>query len=318
MRRLSFLKTAVYKALDVADKIFPRRYAEVRSEIPLSVVIPTHPKDLDLAEICIQCLRKNLRHPLEGIYVVSPPSDEARSFCERVGEKGDVHYINEKESYPFTHDEVKAEFARFQARTAPSWLFQQLLKLNCDAVTENEHVLILDADTMLLRPRIFFDGQTLFQDFSHENNPMYYMTHERLTGQRVRPLFSFVCHHMFAQRSILQALRARIEEQTGMGWWRAIIDAQRDEHWPGKYLNREGPFNYFSEYETYIHFALGRYEKVKKEYFFNFNAKDLELESQEIPEHLRTLCSYFKWASYHRHLNSAMEQRARQAIRENS
>jgi hypothetical protein len=86
-----------------------------------------------------------------------------------------------------------------------TWVLQQLLKVIAVSGSEAEAVLVVDADTILLRKRKWFNesGQQLLQP-SEEFNSEYYSFLAQFGISKIPPEFSLVSHHMIIQPRILK------------------------------------------------------------------------------------------------------------------
>ncbi len=296
IRRLHHLQSWFHRGLKALDRVKPLPPPSGPgpwSDVPVSLVIPLHPKDLAVAEHALRHARHHVCHPIEECLILAPPDDRARRFADR----HECRFVDENEALGVSLPEVEERLAR-HGFPRSGWIYQQLLKLGCDQHLKTDHALILDADTLLLRPRVFFDGATLFQDLSHERNHLYRKAHRMLMGTRIRCPFSFVCHHMFLEKRILQSLRQTIEDRTAQSWWEAILALADPALWTETEL-RSLPFNFFSEYETYANFSLPFYQKVRFRYFMNHGARDFDPAMRNIPWYVKNLPSRYQWASFH-------------------
>lgn len=123
-------------------------------------------------------------------------------------------------------------------RAAARWYYQQLLKFAVVSALEVEDVLVLDADTVLLkdlrlRPTPFYT--------TNEVNDPYFDHYHRLTGRQRTLSKSAVANFMFFEPATMRKMLIDIEERHSMEWWRAIITIANDIP----------SITAFSEYETY-------------------------------------------------------------------
>jgi Family of unknown function (DUF6492) len=207
-----------------------------RSAIEVEVVIPAVEKDLETLPYAIEGVRKNLQHPIKRIWVVAPDCPSVRQISERLG----VCFIDEAKVAPLRRDEIHYVVA---GKDRSGWLLQQLIKLNADCIVETDHLLVLDADTVLIRPcRLEIGGRSVLYAADEYHRP-YYEAYERLLGKRPGSLLSFVCHYMLFERSVLSRLRDAIERRSGKPWAAAIAGTIDKNEASG-----------FSEYETYGNF----------------------------------------------------------------
>ena len=224
----------------------------VQSSIPIDILIPVIEKDLDVLEHTIVFARRHVMHPIGNIYIVAPDREVIRACAERLG----CVFVNEADVLPIQFQDIDY-YPEGQDRRG--WLFQQLLKLSADTIGISEHVLILDADTLLIRPQSFAcKGRTIFHCADEMHMP-YRKMYQRLIGADVKGVFSFVSHHMLMERSKLQHLKHHIESVHNVPWFQAILNLIDRQEGSG-----------FSEYETYAQFVLENYpDEFLQLYFFN-------------------------------------------------
>ncbi|ANE46232.1 hypothetical protein SY83_08060 [Paenibacillus swuensis] len=199
----------------------------------IDVFIPAIEKDLGTLPYVIDSLRKYVRHPLGTIYIVSPESSKIRRMCARKS----CNFVHEGTVLPISKKDIHYRSARWDRS---GWLLQQLLKLSGDRVCTASHYLVIDADTILIRPHTFkSDGKTVFY-YRKWSQPEYFRTHRKLMGTSAKAPHSFVAHYMLFERAKVAALKKRIEARHGMPWYRAILRS----------IDRTQQFG-FSEFETY-------------------------------------------------------------------
>ena len=263
------------------------------SEEEITLVMTLHPKDLWIAREAVVFAQKNVLHPIREILIISPANNEVRAWAEDSG----FRWIDEEEVKTLSVAEVRAGLPD-HASNRDTWIFQQLLKLAADSLVKTDCYLILDADTLLLKPRVFKRGEERWLDFSHERNLLYLKSYKALLGRKARLLPSYVCHHLFIEKSHLKSLKAAIHEVMGLPWDRAIVLIAKGEHWSDKDKGID-PFNFFSEYELYNNWLLGQEGEFHFQYFRNYAARNFNPEPSEIRELVCRLPSFYQWASFH-------------------
>lgn len=293
-----YLRSAFDVVLKVLDKVplFRRGQgdsASLRSEVPVSVLIPAHPKDIWIATYAVKYLRKNLLHPISEIVVVSPSDEVIEQFCQREG----LTWLNENATLGLTIKEIEERFPE-RAKNRKGWMFQQLIKLSADHLCQEEHILVLDADTLLLQKKAFLAEGTLSLDYSHERNLLYLKAYRSLLGDAPSSWKSFVTHYMFMEKSLLLDMKEKIAAQTGKKWDEAILSLVSEEIWTEKDLSIR-PFNFFSEYETYGNFAKQYHPSVRSHYFRNFSPRNFDPSSIDVDKFVAELPSFYQWASFH-------------------
>ena len=208
----------------------------------IDVVIPTTDKDLNKLSLVIPSLA-NIQHHIDNIYLVAPDSDFIRGFCN----KYNCTFIDENTVLDITVKDIDYKPCGMDRS---GWIFQQLLKLNCDKICKNEYILVADSDTVFTRKQFFVKRNKMVFDCSDEYHAPYFTSYKKLLGLNKRFALSFVAHHMLFKKSFLSEMKQKIEEYTHKKWVDAIIDnldpAQTSS---------------FSEYETYGNYMYYNHRK---------------------------------------------------------
>ncbi|MGO4728853.1 DUF6492 family protein [Paenibacillus sp. 2KB_22] len=206
----------------------------------IDVLIPAIEKDLSTLPKVIDSIRRYVRHPIGQIYIVSPTSNKIRNLCSRKH----CIFVNERSVLPITKNDIDYQSSRWDRS---GWLYQQLLKMNGDHIVRAKHFLVMDADTVLIKPHSFIvENKTVFycRDWSQ---PEYFNTYRKLLGMKAPRPRSFVTHYMLFEKSKLSALKKKIETIHQLPWYKAIISN----------INKKKQFG-FSEYETYANFMYSK------------------------------------------------------------
>lgn len=254
------------------------------SNVKLDVFIPAVEKDLEVLPYTIDSARENVRHPINEIIIVSPESEKIKGLCIAK----ECRFVNENSVLPITKNEVKY----YENKVDRSgWLFQQLLKLSGDTVCSQNYYLVIDADTILLRPQIFRHNQKTLFNCSKEYHKPYSMMYEDLLGRKPVCPVSFVSHYMLFEKEKVGKLKEVIEARNKLKWYAAVIN---------KANSGEGKF---SEYETYGNFVLAYCpNQAVTNYYFNKSLPREEL--RKIDKLKNDLPRKFKSVSFHSY-NSA-------------
>ncbi|MBU6147998.1 MAG: hypothetical protein KGP10_07495 [Actinomycetales bacterium] len=89
------------------------------------------------------------------------------------------------------------------------WVRQQVLKIGAVALAPDPTpTLVVDADTILLRPRTWLVGTRQLLSISHEFTCEYARHAERVLGRRAEHPYSFVTHHQLWQPDLLLGMLA--------------------------------------------------------------------------------------------------------------
>jgi len=225
--------------------------------VELDLVLTVIEKDLPILPFTIVNARKYILHNIKNIYIVAPEKEVFKTFCKQ----HNCEYINETKILSIQKQDIHYNF---KGKDRSGWLFQQLLKLNSDKFCKSENICILDSDTVLIKPRIYFKTRKNILDFSDEFHLPYFITYEKLTGLKHKIPVSFVCHNMLFEKKKLQKLKKHIEKITHKDFNHAILDCID-----------ENEISCFSEYETYANFVLQNYKsEYKIEYWNNISLKN--------------------------------------------
>jgi hypothetical protein len=251
-----------------------------RSDVPLDVLIPAHPKDLVTLPYAVSGLRHNVNHPLNKIYVVTADTADARRQCSSL----QCELVSESTILPITPGEIDY---RPGGVDRARWLFQQLLKLSVDTLAETAHCLIIDADTLLIRPQVFVWRDRCVLPVGDDLHTDYLRAYERLTGERAHPGLSFTAHHILVSVELLTQLKSEIATRHGCTWYNAILRS----------IDREAHSS-VSDYDLYGHWAL-RHSRRRPilTHWRNIALKRARLT--ELPTLLPDLAQRYKAVSLH-------------------
>ena len=202
------------------------------SKIPIDVIIPVIEKDLDTLSLTIESLRANVLQPIKNIYLIAPESEKLRQIAK------------EKQCVFILEDTVLPVFSKKTKRKG--WLKQQYIKLNADTVGACEHFLVIDADTILIRPQVFVLPGKEVLNILHD----YWLSRKKMVkvalGYKKLHNVDFTSHHMLMSKLKLKELKHHLETLHKKSWQDALdsIDI---------------PDGSFSEYELYGNFVAQRF-----------------------------------------------------------
>lgn len=198
---------------------------------PITVVVPAVEKDADVLDRCLAAARRYVQHPIEALWVVAPDSASIRALAARYG----ATWVHEDTLLPRPAKELKTR----------GWVLQQLIKFGAAASAPTPDYLVLDADTLFVRPQCFFRrGRTVLR-YSDQYELLYNRSLQLVFGHPRRHPVSFVTHHSLFHRDRVRALLNFMETRFGMPWWQAILSEMDQGHLIS-----------FSEYELYGHFIV--------------------------------------------------------------
>lgn len=255
----------------------------LQSTIPIDILITCLPKDIDILPLTLKSVLEHIKHKIDTIYIVAPAGKEIQDHCT----SNHYTFINEKDVLGFDKSYIKYEV---DGLDRSGWLLQQLLKLSGDTICNNEHFLIIDADTLFIKQRTFKINKKTIIDFSDEYHLPYFRTYEKLLKLEHRSPVSYICHYMLFEKKKLKQLKKHIEFVNQCKWYDAIIKSID----PGESSS-------FSEFETYANFVLDKYrDQYILEYWFN---KSLSKTNTTIENDISTYSKNYKTISYHTYNN---------------
>lgn len=207
----------------------------------IDVLIPAIEKDLGTLPYTIDSVRKHVKHPIGRIMIVAPQSKRIQALCRRKN----CTFINERNVLPITKKDIPY---RTKYADRSGWLYQQLLKLAGSNLSKQNYYLVIDADTILIRPHLFLvNGRTVYY-CRNWSRPEYFRTYHKLLGKKASAPRSFVTHYMLFEKAKLTHMKRKIEAKHNTRWYQAIIKKTNKRSYAG-----------FSEFETYGNFVHSHY-----------------------------------------------------------
>ncbi|WP_028562195.1 DUF6492 family protein [Paenibacillus pinihumi] len=251
------------------------------SRIVIDVFIPAIEKDLGTLPYVIDSVRKHVKHPIDRIMIVSPDRPAIRKAIAKKG----CTFVNERNVLPFTKQDINYRSKRWERS---GWLYQQLLKLGGERFGNQRHYLVIDADTILLRPHRFKSGEKFIFYSRKWSQDEYFNTYSRLLGKKASAPRSFVAHYMLFDKKKVRELKQTIEKRHGVKWYSAILRS----------INKKKQFG-FSEFETYGNFLYAR--NASRVSFKRALNKSLgQSYSALAPARKKSLAKAFRSLSFHK------------------
>ena len=250
-------KNLIFFSILLSSIFFPligyQTYEDQNASFPyIDVVIPSIDKDLETLNLCIRGIKKYGSNVRRVIVVSSKKlTNEAEWFDE-------AYFPFDKYSVAYELNQRNLKNTEKYLSVKPSrvgWYFQQLLKLYAPFVIPDisPNVLILDSDTIFLKPVEFIDryGRALYNTGIEYNLP-YFEHFKRFLPSlsRLDPKVSGICHHMLFQRHFLEDLFDRVEALHEEELWAAFCKCVDP---------KQLPYSGASEYEIYFSFIFSNY-----------------------------------------------------------
>ncbi len=201
----------------------------------MDVVIPCHPKDYEILNMCID----GIKNQVSNVYIITP--------YEFTCADPNVHFIRD-DAFPFTRSAVQ-ELLPPSEHDVVHWYFQQLLKLYAPQVIQglSENFIVLDADVVVLKPIKFMtpSGIHRFGMVPSDEKENKYTRHM----QRLHPEFvtssqtNGVCDFQIWNAGVLDEIFKKVEEHHGNDkkFWQIFLEQVQET---------QGA----SEYEMYFHY----------------------------------------------------------------
>jgi hypothetical protein len=247
---------------------------------PIDVLIPAIEKDLATLPHVIDAVRKYVKHPIREIMIVAPRKQRILDLCAKKG----CRFVHEDTVLPITKKNIHYQSKRWDRS---GWLYQQLLKLGGDKVCSSKHYLVIDADTVLIRPHVFKVGNKTVFYCRNWSQDEYFKTYRKLMGKSRSSRSSFVTHYMLFNKSKVKQLKQAIESKHHSSWYSAIM----------KSMNKSKQFA-FSEFETYGNFLYST--EPEKMILKPANNKSLHSSFSQIsPSKMSSLTKSYRSISFH-------------------
>lgn len=246
----------------------------------IDVLIPAIEKDLGTLPLVIDGIRKYVKHPIGEILIVAPKRKRILELCRKKG----CRFVHEDTVLPITKKDI-----HYQSNTwdRSGWLYQQLLKLSGDTLCSSKYYLVIDADTVLIRPHVFKVGSKTVFYCRNWSQDEYFNTYRKLMGRRRSARLSFVTHYMLFDKSKVTQLKKAIEARHRRSWYAAIMRS----------MNKSKQFA-FSEFETYGNYLYSSAsDKMILKPALN---KSLNLRASEIPWKAAALANTYRSISLHK------------------
>ena len=216
----------------------------------IDILILITAKDLEIANATIKYAKLSSFNPIGSIYLIVP----ARDF-EMIN-KEVVLFQNDIKIKLISEDDVIGHSTRSLIESKRpdrfGWILQQVIVTKFISASKTSGVLVIDADTVLLKSKIWLRSnkqQVLMPTL--EFHPSYYRFLENYKEIYKLCTHSFVSHHMVFQPEILRELTSH---------WNHDIDIVLNEAFDYSNENDMSPF--CLKYEFYAQFLISNYPEL--------------------------------------------------------
>lgn len=227
----------------------PVKAALAPDELPeIEVIFVSKLEDIQILKLAVNSIVKNSINPISRV-VIAVPADQYVSTSEyffNSDVRKLVDVISENELVP----RAAIELIREKSPKRFGWIMQQILVASFILSTKSENVLIVDSDTLIIRPQVWIDRfkvQILMPTF--ELHLPYYKFFQHISDKYPKPRMSFVSHHMLVQTSIFREVYQIFGGDVYNALERAFTFAD---------LSDNSPFDL--KYEIYAQYLINNYK----------------------------------------------------------
>jgi len=169
----------------------------------IEVIFVSKIEDIEILGLAVNLVVQNSLNPITQIIIAVPEHqlNSSREYFFRTQYHNLIEVISENQLAP------KSVIALIKEKSPErfGWILQQVLVAGHILKTESEFVLVVDSDTLIIRPQVWVDKfkrQILMPTF--ELHLPYYRFFRDLSAKYPKPEISFVSHHMLIQTSIFR------------------------------------------------------------------------------------------------------------------
>jgi hypothetical protein len=240
---------------------------ELPNEKPgITVMIPCSSKDFPMLPTVIFAARSNIRNPILEIVVVTPDVDLVPKNLGPIKIMSDNHFLGQQ----------KVKNLLTNLKLDSGWIKQQLIKILFCLQSAETNILVLDADTILTKPKLYVSGNMQILSFAYEYHSPYIQHLKRFLPFVHDFGLTFVTHHQLWQKDIVHD----IWSGSGLKDWLHSMD--KNELSPISEYNTYGlyMYNFHSERVRLSRFAN---EQFSRKLLENFD-EDLEAACAKFPD----------------------------------
>lgn len=233
-------------------------------EITIDVAICCIDKDEQVLDSCIRGVKNYVEHKIKNIYLIAPKHSKA---IQKISSQEGCILIDEDSILPIQKSDIDYTV---KGKDRSGWLFQQFLKLHLDLISDSENVFVIDADTVLIKPKVLISKKKTVFDIADEYHDAYFKTIGKLLDYKKYMKVSCVSHMMILNRKILKDLRKKVEQHTGKDFIYSIVD-----------LIDCNETSFFSEFELYANYFISTFPREFRLRYW----RNCSLPSKNIDKH---------------------------------
>jgi hypothetical protein len=227
----------------------PTKILRAADDLPeIEVIFVSKLEDIQILGLAVNSVVKNSINPISRV-VIAVPENQVRSTSEyffNSSNEAPIEVISENNLVP----QSAIELIKQRCPERFGWILQQILVASFILSTKSENVLVVDSDTLIIRPQVWIDNaqrQILMPTF--ELHSPYYDFFQHVSAKYPTPRLSFVSHHMLVQASIFR----EVYEVFG-----GDINTALEQAFSFSDLSDNSPFDL--KYEIYAQYLINNYK----------------------------------------------------------
>jgi hypothetical protein len=241
----------------------------------IDIAIPCHKNDFDNLPLVIQGARVSVRNPIGNIRLITP------EYLSMELQTRFPDCIVSTDESVLSADSVQA-INELVPKERRGWMIQQIIKFQMVITSDQVATLILDADTVLLSPRIWLDSEgTQILCIANEYH-LPYKEHIRKVFGGQNHLLSFTTHHQLMKKDSVREIFGQNGE--GLVKWLKLADFNESSA--------------TSDYETYGEWMVQR--NPKQVVFAKWNNVSAKVNATKT-SYAEILSGYSKYGSVSNH-----------------
>jgi hypothetical protein len=263
---------------------------------PIELLIVCGSKDIEILPIAIKSVFRFSANPVNRVNVIVPARlvEIARSTIDQNCAKDSTPI------YVSNEDDVVSEKVRSLLKASfgdrYGWILQQVIKLQWTLESNSKAVLVLDADTVLLKPFYGIDlqGNQIFS-LASELQTSYFNFLDFLGIDLQGPKFSTITHHMVFQPRIVKEMFASLN----------LADPEQLVEKVLEFKSRESDSSVSLDYEMYGQYMRKHHHRnLRYQHFSNRSAKRDIFALEETNRIVSgEIMSKYRSYSFHAYLN---------------
>lgn len=266
LAKIMNLQKLPYSLRQIISLAQPSNPLKDRNLPTIDIAIPCHIKDFENLPLIIQGAKASVSNPIGKIKLITP------EYLSMELQTRFPDCIVSTDESVLGADLVKA-INELVPKWRTGWIIQQVIKFRMAITGEQVATLILDADTVLLSPKIWLDSEgTQILCIANEYH-LPYKKHIRKVFGGEDQLLSFVTHHMLMQKDSAREMFGQDGELV-IEWLKlgdfnessAISEYETYGEWMLKHKRNQIIFAKWNNVSAKLNFSNDSYEEIVDDY----------------------------------------------------